>query len=129
METATIIGVGAIVVAIGAFVAIRIKNSSSMPPIDTEIVDKEVLFSDIVEWFRSQNIQKEKHTPFIAKDTAQILNKFTSLSSVPIDYQSIFIGVYDQKDDKIVTIKRIAAKSFDHQTMETFGDEDFVVLS
>lgn len=79
----------------------------------------------VVGWFRSLTLDREKHTPFIAD--AQEFKEM--LKTAPKKDVGIFEGVYDEEADEIVANRYIEADKLDQKTKEVLGNEPLVVLS
>lgn len=78
----------------------------------------------VVDWFRSLTLDREKHTPFIAD-----AEKFKEmLKTAPVKEVGIFEGVYDEEADEIVANRYLEADELDQKTKEVLGNEPLVVL-
>ena len=82
-------------------------------------------FTEVVDWFRSLSLDKEKDTPFIA-DAEQFKDM---LKTAPKKNVGIFEGVYDEEADEIVHQRYLEADELDAKTKEVLGNEPLVVLS
>jgi hypothetical protein len=93
------------------------------PPVKT--IDGSVNFMEVVNYFKSLKLDKEKHIPFVAKAEAfkEIL-KFEPKKQV-----ALFIGVFDEEATEIIHSQIIEADELDAKTREVLGNEDLVVLS
>lgn len=93
------------------------------PPV--KIIDGSVNFMEVVNYFKSLKLDKEKHIPFVAKAEAfkEIL-KFEPKKQV-----ALFIGVFDDEATEIIHSQIIEADELDAKTREVLGNEDLVVLS
>ncbi len=81
-------------------------------------------FKEVVGWFKSLALDKNKHVPFVA-DAAQFKDM---LKTAPEKNVGIFEGVYDEVDDEIVNNRYLEADEVDQKTKEVLGDEPLVVL-
>lgn len=93
--------------------------------IEVETISHELNFLEIVSWFKSLTLVKDKEIPFVAnplmmKDLLQIN---------PISETSIIIGVYNLDKDVITHAKLINATSLDAKTKEILANEPLVVLN
>lgn len=93
------------------------------PPV--KIIDGSVNFMEVVNYFKSLKLDKEKHIPFVAKAEAfkEIL-KFEPKKQV-----ALFIAVFDKNLNEIIHSQIIEADELDAKTLEVLGVEDLVVLS
>jgi hypothetical protein len=93
------------------------------PPVKT--IDGSVNFMEVVNYFKSLKLDKEKHIPFVAKAEAfkEIL-KFEPKKQV-----ALFIAVFDKNLNEIIHSQIIEADELDAKTLEVLGVEDLVVLS
>jgi hypothetical protein len=93
------------------------------PPVKT--IDGSVNFIEVVNYFKSLKLDKEKHIPFVAKAEAfkEIL-KFEPKKQV-----ALFIAVFDKNLNEIIHSQIIEADELDAKTLEVLGVEDLVVLS
>lgn len=81
--------------------------------------------TEVVNWFKSLSLDKDKHTPFIA-DAEQFKDM---LKTAPKKDVGIFEGVYDEEADEIVANRYLEADEVDQKTKEVLGNEPLVVLS
>ena len=127
-----LIGLG--IAAVAAAIAIIMKPKDIISKIRKKLKHKEIYpvktiegkvnFQDIVAWFKSLPLDKNKHVPFIAK-----ADQFKDmLNYKPKKNATLFIGVFDEKNE-IIHAQIIEADSFDEQTRETLGNEAIVVLN
>lgn len=93
------------------------------PPVKT--IDGSANFMEVVNYFKSLKLDKEKHIPFVAKAEAfkEIL-KFEPKKQV-----ALFIAVFDKNLNEIIHSQIIEADELDAKTLEVLGVEDLVVLS
>ena len=127
-----LIGLG--IAAVAAAIAIIMKPKDIISKIRKKLKHKEipvktiegkVNFQDIVAWFKSLPLDKNKHVPFIAK-----ADQFKDmLNYKPKKNATLFIGVFDEEKNEIIHAQIIEADSFDEQTRETLGNEAIVVLN
>ena len=80
---------------------------------------------EVVDWFRSLNMNSRKDTPFIA-DASEFKEM---LKTAPKKDVGIFEGVYNEEEDEIVSHRYLDADSLDARTKEILGKEPLVVLS
>lgn len=81
--------------------------------------------TEVVNWFKSLFLDKNKHTPFIA-DAEQFKDM---LKTAPTRNVGIFEGVYDEEADEIIANRYLEADKVDQKTKEVLGNESLVVLS
>lgn len=128
-----LIGLG--IAAVAAAIAIIMKPKDIISKIRKKLKYKEIYpvktiegkvnFQDIVAWFKSLPLDKNKHVPFIAK-----ADQFKDmLNYKPKKNTTLFIGVFDEEKNEIIHAQIIEADSFDEQTREILGNEAFVVLN
>lgn len=139
MNTYLIIGI--VVVVLGVIIGIllskkktkeltlseKVKNANIMGvDVSVKTIDGTINFADVVGWFKSLKLDKEKDIPFVGNANAfkDMLQNFEQKKSV-----ALFIGVFDEKSDKIIHSQIIEADDFDQKTREVLGSEDLVVLS
>lgn len=136
MNTYLIIGIAVVIVAIIALLVFKKKPSlldsikkafKKEWKIEFETVSIEgcLNFLEIVNWFKTLKLDKNKHVPFVAKASAMK----DVLSIQPTKKESLFIGVFDEEKEEIVHAKLIEADELDAKTREVLGNEDLVVLS
>lgn len=138
-----VVGAGALYCAYkkGAFKTNKPKKT--IEGLSVKVVEGTLSFNDVVGWFKSQNLNKEKDTPFIAlfDEVKQMLlgDKLEAKSDFSIPPLSeigqhedkkarMFLGVYNEDADEIMPSLLIFADAFDEKTSEVFGDESIVVL-
>ena len=93
---------------------------------EVSTIEGESNFNDILAWFKTQNLDPKRHTPFIAdflpmKD--MIGDNVTQITK-PF---AIIVGFIDEQADTITSII-IESDALDAKTKEVFGDEKLVVL-
>lgn len=115
--------------AVAACFYIYIKSQKNLVQYETETIEGTVHFKDIVEWLKSLNLQKDIHTPFMAKYDAPELKSINIQHPIPEGYNGIFVGIYCENNNSFKKVKLIIAKEFDEETKSIFGDNSFVVLS
>jgi len=118
-----------IVAAIGAyFYKQRKKNEVEIKP---DILDSELSFDDVVAFFKSKNLNKDVHTPFMANgDSAKLKAMFHQpYPQGKEGYVSLLFGIYNRKSDEIEDIKLVYAKSLSPKILEVLGGDSFVILS
>ena len=109
---------------IEAFKAFMEKVKGVVKTIFTRIVDFK---NQIVGWFKSLNLKKGIHIPFITK-----MEDFkTMLKNAPKVNGGVFLfaGVYDEQTDEITNLQYIAANQYDKMTAELLNKEELVVLT
>jgi hypothetical protein len=138
MNTYLIIGI--VVVALGVIIGIllskkktkeltlleKVKKANIMGvDVSVKTIDGTINFADVVGWFKSLKLDKEKDIPFVGNANVfkDMLQNFEQKKSV-----ALFIGVFDEKSDKIIHSQIIEADDFDQKTREVLGSEDLVVL-
>ena len=103
----------------------KIRKNLKHKEIPVKTIEGKVNFQDIVAWFKSLPLDKNKHVPFIAK-----ADQFKDmLNYKPKKNATLFIGVFDEEKNEIIHAQIIEADSFDEQTRETLGNEAIVVLN
>ncbi len=139
MNTYLIIGI--VVVVLGVIIGIllskkktkeltlpeKVKKANIMGvDVSVKTIDGTINFADVVGWFKSLKLDKEKDIPFVGNANVfkDMLQNFEQKKSV-----ALFIGVFDEKSDKIIHSQIIEADDFDQKTREVLGSEDLVVLS
>lgn len=139
MNTYLIIGI--VVVVLGVIIGILLSKKktkeltlpekvmkANIMGVDVSVkkIDGTINFADVVGWFKSLKLDKEKDIPFVGNANAfkDMLQNFEQKKSV-----ALFIGVFDEKSDKIIHSQIIEADDFDQKTREVLGSEDLVVLS
>ena len=139
MNTYLIIGI--VVVVLGVIIGIllskkktkeltlleKVKKANIMGvDVSVKTIDGTINFADVVGCFKSLKLDKEKDIPFVGNANAfkDMLQNFEQKKSV-----ALFIGVFDEKSDKIIHSQIIEADDFDQKTREVLGSEDLVVLS
>lgn len=138
MNTYLIIGI--VVVVLGVIIGIllskkktkeltlleKVKKANIMGvDVSVKTIDGTINFADVVGWFKSLKLDKEKDIPFVGNANAfkDMLQNFEQKKSV-----ALFIGVFDEKSDKIIHSQIIEADDFDQKTREVLGSKDLVVL-
>jgi hypothetical protein len=78
--------------------------------VSVKTIDGTINFADVVGWFKSLKLDKEKDIPFVgnANIFKDMLQNFEQKKSV-----ALFIGVFDEKSDKIIHSQIIEADDFD----------------
>ena len=105
----------------------KVKKANIMGvDVSVKTIDGTINFADVVGWFKSLKLDKEKDIPFVGNANAfkDMLQNFEQKKNV-----ALFIGVFDEKSDKIIHSQIIEADDFDQKTREVLGSEDLVVLS
>lgn len=149
----TILIMGAVTVAVGAGVVCysykkglfkkRTKSIKPMSNLSIKQIEGTLSFGDVVGWFKTLSLDKEKDTPFIAladKLEDMITSYFKSDNIIvypPLpdgifedqDKKRLLLGVYDEKNDEVSNALLLVADSFDSKTLEVLGEESLVVLS
>jgi hypothetical protein len=118
-----------IAVAIGAyFYKQRKKNGVEIKP---DVLDSELSFDDVIAFFKSKNLNKDAHTPFMANGDSA---KLKAMLHQPFPqskegYVSLLFGIYNSKSDEIEDIKLVYAKSLSPKILEAFGNDSIVILN
>lgn len=99
------------------------KKEKIAPPV--KIIEGSVNFMEVVNYFKSLKLDKEKHIPFVAK--AEVFKEI--LKFEPKKQVALFIGVFDEEATEIIHSQIIEADELDAKTREVLGNEDLVVLS
>ena len=109
------------------------KNKIVLSPENTSTttVEGELPFADVVSYFKTLNLNKKEDVPFICRGSERVKDLFNVYQPKfeLVGYIWLFIGVYNEAKEEITEYKVIYAKEFDAKLKETFGDEDFVILS
>lgn len=136
MNTYLTMGIAVVVVAVIALLVFK-KKPSLLESIkkafkkewkiefETVSIEGSLNFLEVVNWFKTLKLDKNKHVPFVAKASAMK----SVLSIQPTKKESLFVGVYEEEKDLIVHAKLIEVDELDAKTREVLGDEDLVVLS
>ena len=114
---------------IGYAVYKRNKNSETtkkpvLSPEDIDVLD----MPDIVAYFKSLNLDKSKHKPFVMQDKRRIRDMIDVAANVTDDKILILLGVFDESNDKL-DLKLLACTTISDKVKEILGDDEFVVLS
>lgn len=132
MNTYLIIGIAVVIVAVIALLVFKKKptllesiKKAFKKEYETVSIEGCLNFLEVVNWFKTLKLDKNKHVPFVAKASAMK----DKLSIQPTKKESLFIGVYDEEKDEIVHAKLIEADELDSKTREVLGTEDLIVLS
>lgn len=107
-----------------------------------KVIDGTLPFNDIVSWFKSLSLDKNKDIPFIclADKFPKVVNdKFNldiegmqSTTDTPSDGNKkvrLVLGVFDEEKGKVSNIILLEAGQLDERTLQVLGDESLVVLS
>lgn len=126
----SVIGIIVIALAIGAVVCYK-KGRQESIDINEEVIDSELMFDDVVSFFKSHNLNQNKHVPFIANGDCEDFRKMlhAPYPKSKEGYNSIFIGIYDDECKRIIDNRLLHCKSVDPKILEILGDEKLVVLS
>ena len=127
-----LIGLG--IAAVAAAIAIimkpkdiisKIRKKLKHKEISVKTIEGKVNFQDIVAWFKSLSLDKNKDVPFIAKATElkDMLNYETKKNA------ALFVGVFNEEKNEIIHAQIIEADSFDDKILEVLGNEAIVVLN
>ena len=107
----------------------QVRATYSMTPpkeiYSIKTIEGKVNFQDIVAWFKSLSLDKNKDIPFIAKADLfkDMLNYETKKNA------ALFVGVFNEEKNEIIHAQIIEADSFDDQTLEVLGKESIVILN
>jgi hypothetical protein len=136
MNTYLIIGIAVVVVAVIALLVFK-KKPTLLDSIkkafkkewkieyETVSIEDCLNFLEVVNWFKTLKLDKNKHIPFVAKGS-----QFKDMLSIQLTKkESLFVGVYDEEKEEIVHAKFIETDELDAKTREVLGNEDLIVLS
>lgn len=103
-------------------------------PQERKNVEGVLAFGDIVAWFKTiTTLNKDEDAPFILKanDKEALKEKlhFSLNAELTAGKQSILLGVFNQKENKIVKSILVEADALDEKTMAVLGNDSFVTLS
>lgn len=118
-----------VVAAIGAYFYSQRKKSKF--EFTSDILDAELSFDEVMAFFKSKNLNKDVHTPFIANgDSAELKEMIHQpYPEKKEGYVSLLLGVYNKDTDEIEDAKLIYAKSIDAKISDILGCETMIVLS
>lgn len=125
------LGLGVLALGAVAYVLATRKRSEvrkSAPfQLVSETLDGVLHFPDIVAFFQGLKLEKGRHIPFMAQGTG--LLKFGRIDIPEKEgYIPIFLGVYDEVTECIISHRLIYATEIDARTKEVLGDEQLIVL-
>ena len=83
-------------------------------------------FLDILAWFKSQNLDPKRHTPFIA-DFIRMKDKIGDEVTQLTKPCALLVGIYDEQEDSIAA-EVFQCDALDAKTSEVLGSEELVVL-
>ena len=89
----------------------------------SENVD-ELRMADVISFFISKNLVKDRDIPFVATVAG-----FSTVVSLPNKENGYILGIYNEVKDDLTEIKLIYAKSVDEKFKSTIGNEQLVVLT
>lgn len=121
-----------IIVAIVAVVlAAVLLQKKKVTDLNVEVIDRELTFDEVMSFFKVQKLKEGDDIPFIANGDSKEFRKMLHIPYPQEDtsYVSLFIGVFNEKQDKIVNYKFIKASSLDKQILEVLGNEKLIVLN
>ena len=127
----TLVAIGAAAVGVIALFVYAKRKAPLLTNLNEEVLDTTLTFEDVINFFKSSNLDQEKDIPFVAKGDC---NEFRRMLHAPYPkkkegYCTIFIGVYNETDDQIKSHKLIHAKAIDKALADCLGSENLVVLS
>ena len=93
---------------------------------EVSTIEGECNFNDILAWFKTQNLDPKRHTPFNA-DFIELKDAFAGVDVKVSKPCAIIVGFIDEQADSITSII-IESDALDAKTKEVFGDEKLVVL-
>lgn len=93
---------------------------------EVSTIEGESNFNDILAWFKTQNLDPKRHTPFIA-NFIELKDMFAGVDVKVSKPCAIIVGFIDEQADSITSII-IESDALDAKTKEVFGDEKLVVL-
>lgn len=118
-------------VAIGTIaIYAYLKRKTYKIKLNEETIGTELKKEDVVAFFRSLSPNQVSDIPFIANGDCE---EFRKMLHVPFpkgkeNYQTIFIGVFNNKSNSIINNKLIHAKDIDDELKQLLGVEKLVVL-
>lgn len=124
-----IIGIGIVVVAgVATAYFLYKRNRKRHVKIDLPIDEvHELSLADVVGFFKSLQLNKDKDEPFIATS-----DKIKELVNVPEDMQGkqlVLLGVYDSKTDTFDPLKLMAVEHLSQEIVNLMGNDPLVKLS
>lgn len=93
---------------------------------EVSTIEGESNFNDILAWFKTQNLDPKKHTPFIA-DFFSAKDKIGDNVTQITKPCALIVGILDEQNDEISAVV-FQCDALDTKTREVLGDEKFVVL-
>lgn len=151
MSTILIVGAGVVVVgAAAAYYSYKkglfqkqTKSVKPMSNLSVKQIEGTLSFGDVVGWFKSLSLDKEKDTPFIAlaDQVEDMITSYFKSDNIIVypplpdgiledqDKKRLLLGVYDEKSQEVSNAMLLVADSFDAKTLEVLGEEKLVVLS
>lgn len=121
------LGLGALVVAGIAYSSYRKKHpkiGAGMPNVETETINGVLKMSEVVSYFKTLALKKDRDIPFIAK-----YRRFESTFRIePSKAKGLVLGVLNKETDELNPVKVIFADNFDEKIIEVMGNEDLVTL-
>ena len=85
---------------------------------------EELRMADIVSFFKSKNLVKDRDIPFVATVAG-----FSKVVSLPNKENGYILGIYNAAKDDLTEIKLIYAKTVDEKFKSTIGNEQLIVLT
>ena len=122
---------GAVVIAgaVGVATYNRKKNWKKQLAASTEQIEGELKLEDIVSYFRSHNLNKEIHTPFVANgDAERVQAMIKDVIQPKPGYTLTIIGVLNNKNNQISPQKCIFSKGLSNDLKQLLANDDLVVL-
>lgn len=93
---------------------------------EVSTIEGESNFNDILAWFKTQNLDPKRHTPFIANflPMKDMIGDNVTQITKPC---ALLVGIHDEQNDEIYAVV-FQCDALDTKTREVLGDEEFVVL-
>lgn len=86
-------------------------------------------FSNVIEYFKSLDLQKNLHAAFIMNTEKTANNPLSSLISDELSGKGIIEGVYNKATDSIDSLRYIGGEGVDEKTENIIKDNPIVVLN
>ncbi len=115
------------------YMAKKRRDVVTLADVERKTVEGELSFNNVAAWFKTLHLNKETDTPFIAnaKEKDCLKNKMNITLNLQLTpgKESLLLGVYSEKEERIIHSCLIEANSFDAKTREVLSNEPFVILS
>ncbi len=132
-NTMTTIGIITGIAVVGGLTFYYIKEKRKIKlELNTEIVETQLTLKQLGDYFKSLDLQKTKHTPFIAignspEFTKTIRNRFVLQEKY--GYKCIVAGVYEKGCDIISLGKIFYTKHLDKDLIEALGNNPIIIIN